>query len=209
MFPLGTVLLPGEVLPLHVFEPRYRDLVRDCMAGEHEFGVVLILRGSEVGGGDVRSMAGTAARIVQLSETPDGRLFLAAVGTRRIRVEAWLPDDPYPRADVEDWPDEPPGEGFEDRLAATTASLRRVIALRAELGEPAAPATAEIAADPSLASFAIGALAPLGPADRFDVLVAPGPDARLQLLDELLAGAEEVAVLQLGHPAPGGEAPPG
>lgn len=53
MFPLGTVLLPGAILPLHVFEPRYQQLVRDCLdAPEHEFGVVLIDRGSEVGGGD-------------------------------------------------------------------------------------------------------------------------------------------------------------
>lgn len=209
MFPLGTVLLPGEMLPLQVFEPRYRELVRDCLAGEPEFGVVLILRGSEVGGGDVRSTAGTVARIVQVGETPDGRLVLATVGTRRIRVNAWLPDDPYPQADVDDWPDEPPADGFEDRLAATTARLRRVLALKAELGEPAAPATTEIAADPSLASFAASTLAPLGPADRFDLLVAPGPDTRLRLLDGLLAAAEEVAVLQLGHPAPGGDAPPG
>ena len=59
MFPLGTVLLPGAVLPLHVFEPRYRQLVQDCLAGEPEFGVVLIERGSEVGGGDQRA---TSAR---------------------------------------------------------------------------------------------------------------------------------------------------
>ena len=74
MFPLGTVLFPGAVLPLHVFEPRYRALVRDCLAGDREFGVVLIERGSEVGGGDVRVEVGTVARIVQVAEPPDGRV---------------------------------------------------------------------------------------------------------------------------------------
>ena len=68
MFPLGTVLLPGMVLPLHVFEPRYQQLVRDCLdAPPHEFGVVLIDRGSEVGGGDTRCDVGVIARIVQVA----------------------------------------------------------------------------------------------------------------------------------------------
>src|SRR5439155_458702 len=61
MFPLGTVLFPFVVLPLHVFEPRYRALTRDCLAGSGEFGVVLIERGLEVGGGDERFPVGTVA----------------------------------------------------------------------------------------------------------------------------------------------------
>lgn len=105
MFPLGSVLVPGMILPLHVFEERYRRLVHDCLAGDGEFGVVLIERGSEVGGGDVRTDVGTVARIVQADELPDGRFVVGAVGVRRIRVSRWLEDAPYPRADVADWPD--------------------------------------------------------------------------------------------------------
>ena len=128
MFPLGTALVPSAGLPLHVFEPRYRALVKDCLAGVPEFGVVLIARGSEVGGGEVRTDLGTVARIVESAELPDGRWALVAVGVRRIRVTAWLPDDPYPRADVEDWPDPPPH--VRGMLAApwaptTTAGLPR------------------------------------------------------------------------------------
>src|SRR6476659_3342898 len=100
MFPLGTVLFPHALLPLHVFEPRYRMMLRDVLAGDQEFGVVLIERGSEVGGGDVRFDVGTRAHIVQASELPDGRFALAVVGVQRVRVERWLPDDPYPRADI-------------------------------------------------------------------------------------------------------------
>ena len=66
MFPLGSVLFPHAVLPLHVFEPRYLALVERCLAGDQEFGVVLIERGSEVGGGDVRFSVGTVTRIVQI-----------------------------------------------------------------------------------------------------------------------------------------------
>ena len=62
MFPLGSVLLPGAMLPLHVFEPRYRRLVQDCVAeASHEFGVALIERGFEVGGGDFRTMVANAS----------------------------------------------------------------------------------------------------------------------------------------------------
>src|SRR5207245_2365688 len=78
MFPLGTVLLPHAHLPLHIFEPRYRALVKDVLAGDGEFGVVLIERGQEVGGGDVRFDIGTVARIVQSAELPRGRWLLEA-----------------------------------------------------------------------------------------------------------------------------------
>ena len=106
MFPLGAVLFPGGVLPLHVFEPRYRRLVQDLLDGEPEFGVTLIEKGSEVGGGDQRSAVGTVARLVRVAEMPDGRYAIVSVGVRRIRVVRWLEDDPYPRAEVEDWPDD-------------------------------------------------------------------------------------------------------
>src|SRR3954469_4555233 len=93
MFPLGIVLFPHAVLPLHVFEPRYRAMTRAVLAGDQEFGVVLIERGSEVGGGDVRFRVGTIAHVVQASELSDGRFALAVVGVSRFRVEQWLPDD--------------------------------------------------------------------------------------------------------------------
>src|SRR5829696_8282280 len=108
MFPLGTVLLPSVALPLHVFEARYRALVHDCLEGENRFGVVLIERGSEVGGGDVRSNVGTVAQIVEAARFDDGRYALVAVGRERIRVARWLDDQPYPRADVEVWDDATP-----------------------------------------------------------------------------------------------------
>ena len=96
MFPLGTVLFPYALLPLHVFEPRYRLMMRHVLDGDREFGVVLIERGSEVGGGDTRFDVATVARVVQAAELPDGRYALATVGMRRVRVERWLDDDPYP-----------------------------------------------------------------------------------------------------------------
>jgi Lon protease-like protein len=187
MFPLGSVLLPTMVLPLHVFEPRYRELVRRCLAGDGRFGVTLIERGSEVGGGDIRAMAGTVAEIVRAQERPDGRWAVVAVGTERVRVHQWLPDDPHPRALVEDWPDEPSEDDDElaERYRAVVRDLRRVLALAVELGAEADPMV-ELSRDPTEGSYQLAVVAPLGALDRQRLLTCPGPDARLALAAELL-----------------------
>jgi Lon protease-like protein len=212
MFPLGSVLVPGMVLPLHVFEPRYRALVRDCLAGDREFGVVLIERGSEVGGGDVRTDVGTMARILQVDETPDGRFAVGAVGVRRIRVDAWLDDDPYPRAEISDWPEpdapdrvddpgdagDPGGGDVRELIAACAALLRRTAALQAELGEPAPPLDLELAEAPLVAGYQGTALAPVGPMDRQELLAAPSVRARLERLHALLTDAVELLEARLG-----------
>jgi Lon protease-like protein len=192
MFPLGSVCFPGLFLPLHVFEPRYRLMTQHCLEGDREFGVVLIERGSEVGGGDVRTDVGTVARIVEARELDDGRWALGTVGTRRIRVRRWLPDDPYPRAEVDDWDDPPPSLEAAARFDRAVAALRRVLALAAELGDPTVDATIELADDLVLASYQIAAVAPIGPADQQAVLSAPGPDERLARLEVCLADAEEL-----------------
>lgn len=103
MFPLGTVLFPQQLLPLQVFEPRYRSMVADVLSGARgllpgHFGVTLIERGSEVGGGDVRSPSACLAQIVQTDQLPDGRIAVVAGGVQRIQVVEWLLDDPYPLA---------------------------------------------------------------------------------------------------------------
>ena len=98
MFPLSAVLFPHASMPLHVFEPRYRELMRDCLAGDARFGIVLIERGSEVGGSDQRSALGTRGVITEAAELPDGRWVLEIEGEALIEVEEWLPDDPYPVA---------------------------------------------------------------------------------------------------------------
>ena len=198
MFPLGSVLVPSAGLPLHVFEPRYRELVRDCLAGEGEFGVVLISRGSEVGGEDLRTDVGTVARIVESAELPDGRWALVAVGARRLRVVRWLTDDPYPRAQVVDWPDPVPGPGHGAALAEVTGRLRRALALAAEAGDAAAPATIELATDPVLAGYQAAAVAPIGPLDRQRLLEAGSPDERLATLARMLGEEIEVLELRLG-----------
>ena len=192
MFPLGSVLFPTMVLPLHIFEERYRALVADCLAGEQEFGVCLIERGFEVGGGDERTAVGTVAQIIDAKQFDDGRWAIAAVGTRRFKVVEWLPDDPYPRAVVEDWIDEPLTDDLSSERNEVVEALRRVLTKLADLGQPAPPVDTEIDADPTLASYQVATLSPLGAYDRQQVLATPQTAERIERLQRLLADELEV-----------------
>lgn len=197
MFPLGSVLLPSAVLPLHVFEDRYRQMVRDCVdAEDHEFGVVLIERGSEVGGDDVRRDVAVVAQMLQVAELDDGRFAVISVGTRRVRINAWLPDDPYPMADIDDWIDQ--DESVDPALlAAVTATVRRCSALANELGDPVVVADDEINADPLVASYQLAALAPIGAADQYALLCEPGPLSRLLRLANMMQDVEALLHFRL------------
>ena len=209
MFPLGSVLLPGTVLPLHVFEPRYRRLVQDCLAADvPEFGVTLIARGSEVGGGDVRTDIGTVARMIQVSEAADGRYAVISYGTRRIRVAEWLTDDPYPRATVEDWPEAPVVMSDGDWASLCDRVHRRVraaAALAVELGDLPGVQEVDLTADAvSLSHHLVGA-APVGATDRQALLAAEGPVERLQHLERLLDDVDALLAFRLGEA--GGDLP--
>ncbi len=194
MFPLGMVLFPTMILPLRVFEPRYQLLVRTCLDSDLEFGVCLIERGSEVGGGDQRASVGTVAQIIDARQSDNGRWALATVGTRRIVVEQWLDDDPFPRAAVTDWRDPEPEGDLAPRRERVVQLLRSGLVLQAELNEPAPPANIEIDADATIASYQVSALSPVGAFDRHRLLSAPSVEARFDLLEALLA--EEVEVLR-------------
>jgi hypothetical protein len=183
MFPLGTVLMPYAVLPLHVFEPRYRALVRDVLDGDQEFGIVLIERGSEVGGGDVRFEVGTLAHVVQFAPLADGRFALAVVGAARLKIERWLPEDPYPRAEVLELPEVDDRAGDSTALrAAALDGLREVLALAAQLPGSTEVAMPDVATDPAQAAYEIAAFAALGPLDAQRVLELPDPSSRLSTL---------------------------
>ncbi|MDQ1468213.1 MAG: ATP-dependent Lon protease [Actinomycetota bacterium] len=184
MFPLGTVLFPHALLPLHVFEPRYRLMTQRVLGGDGEFGVVLIERGSEVGGGDTRFGIGTVARVVRAQELPDGGYALATVGMRRIRVNRWLADDPYPQAEVADL-EEPASDADGPRRARALDAFAAVCDLHRRI-DPRLPDMPEIDAAPARASYEIAALAPIGPLDAQRVLEVPNAGDRLELLADLL-----------------------
>src|SRR5687767_10469230 len=95
LFPLNTVLFPYAQIQLHVFEDRYRDLVRDCLAYDRPFGIVLIRSGAEVGGDADPYMVGTVVRIVNVQNFDDGRMDIQVQGERRFRIRRLLDPRPY------------------------------------------------------------------------------------------------------------------
>jgi Lon protease-like protein len=207
MFPLQLAPLPDEDLPLQIFEPRYTALVRDCMREDDpRFGVVLISRGREVGGGDVRCDVGTVARITECVDLAgSGRFVLRCRTSERIRVSDWLPDDPYPRAMVRPWPDEP-GEpvtaGQLEELEHRVMGLFERIAAARDFSLPdqavllgSDPDTV----DPGVRLYALASRVPIGPADRYAVLSAPSTAQRLRVLSEAVDSVAAVVEFQLSE----------
>lgn len=189
MFPLGTVLFPRMPLLLHVFEQRYRELVGDCLADDREFGVVLISRGSEVGGGDERTDVGTVAHIDEARPLDDGRFVLAARGTERIQVMTWLPDDPYPQAIVRvaAAADPQPTACSPDEVDTATSAVRRARALASELGQGSAlPPDLVLAPQPEAALWQLCSIAPVSAFDSQRLLELDDPASRARLLTTLM-----------------------
>ncbi len=206
MFPLQSALLPGDALPLRIFEPRYVRLMLDCLAApDPAFGVVMISRGLEVGGGDVRSDVGAMARIVTHADLGMGQYELIAAVSERVRVTEWLPDDPYPKAVVEAWPDEPgPPVGPEqvgevvDRILALYQRVAEVRGMG--LRDDVLAVDPEVADDPSRHLYALAARIPMGQADRYAVLAAPTLAQRVDALTDAIETVTAMVEFQLADP---------
>jgi Lon protease-like protein len=186
MFPLGSVLFPSMPLTLRIFEERYLKLLGDLMRSDTPaFGVVLVSRGSEVGGGEQRMMIGTVASVTEIGTT-DEFLGLESFGSRRFRVIDWLPDDPYPIADIEFIPD----LIWEDNLMPARVHLesqvRTLLSLASEFGELVFGADIDLSDDPMSAAWQLAGILPIGELDRFDLLSS-------QSAEELLAQAYSIA----------------
>lgn len=182
-------------MPLHVFEERYRALMRHVTAGDRRFGIVMIDRGSEVGGGDERTDIGVMVEVADEEELDDGRWVLLAVGLQRIRIVEWLPDDPYPRAVIEAIPERP--ITLDVASAEIQAQVRRIAGMLTELGEPAPPVTVELDDDPAVAAWQAVAVSPIGPLDTQRLLDMDDPDRRVTAILEALDDAEELLRLRM------------
>lgn len=195
MFPLGAVALPGAAFPLHVFEDRYRHLVRDVQAADGRFGIVLIERGSEVGGGDVRSTIGTRMRISEAQEFEDGRWAILAVGEDCVRVSTWLPDDPYPMALVEPVADDvaPSAEALD--LAET--SVRQAHQLAARLGYDVPSLDDFLVEDPVTRLWQLAIVTPCPDVDKQTFLQAVSAERRADAIAAAALDAVELFHLQL------------
>lgn len=206
MFPLEVALLPDQDLPLRIFEPRYVALVQHCVDSGDPFGVVLISRGREVGGDDSRCDVGVLSRITECVDQGANRYALSCRTGERIRVCQWLPDDPYPRATVALWPDEP-GD------AVTSAQLRdvedKVIGLFERIAEARGVVLPDRdvllgygetdADDAGQRLFTLASRIPLGAADRYSVLSAPSAADRLAAFSEAVVAVAEMVEFQLSE----------
>ena len=193
MFPLGSVLFPGMPTALRVFEERYIVMLSTILGDEPpEFGIVLIERGSEVGGGEHRFPIGTVAQVTRV-ETSEGFIGLIAQGDRRIEVVRWLDDDPHPRAEVREvaelqWDE----EGHRALLDRAEQLVRRTIARASEFIEQQWPADIALSDDPVQACWQLAGIAPLGALDQVRLLRSSTVVELLSALIECTEGAAEM-----------------
>lgn len=193
LFPLNVVLFPGMVLPLHIFEERYKQMISRCLSDDPRFGVALIQDGVEVGGPATVHGVGCLARIVGVSKYDDGRLDLLALGVQRMRLLDIMDDMPYMRGRVElfnDACEEPEyvQEAVDDVLEMLT-TYSRMLGQEDEL-----QLTPD---DPEALSFVAGVL-PMAAAQKQELLAATLTSERLASVRKFLR--REIELLKLIGP---------
>jgi len=192
MFPLGTVLFPYMPLPLRVFEERYLVMLSRILQQEpSEFGVALIERGQESGGGGSTFDVGTIAQITELEAAPD---FIAMMtqGERRFEIVEWLDDEPHPRAEVRyldelEWADD-----LQPLFDRAEQVVRRALARASEFGDQPWAATVELADEPLAAAWQLAAIAPLEQLDQVALLRSGSATQLLENTIELTLAREEL-----------------
>jgi len=204
LFPLGTVLFPGLVLPLHIFEERYRQLVRDLLDGPEprDFGVIAIRKGRETGVDGVSALheIGCTARLRRAVPHDDGRFELVTVGTQRFRLLGLDHSRPYLRGQVELLTEE---TGDEAAAAAAVPVVQRTF--REYLDALAAQGAArinvpELPDEPVLLSYLVAASMIVDLSDRQVLLAEPDAAGRLAAERRLLA--RETRILRTLTSAP-------
>jgi Lon protease-like protein len=186
MFPLGSVLMPSMPLSLRIFEERYLKLLGDLLAEETpEFGVVLIEKGPEVGGGEKRMNIGTIASVTEIGTT-DEFYGLQSVGSKRFRVNAWLPDAPYPIADIDFLPDLIWDDNLMPARVHLETKVRRLLAFASEFGDLQFGADVEFSDDPMDACWQLAGVLPVGPLDQLDLLQSQSAEELISRTNELV-----------------------
>lgn len=190
LFPLNTPLVPGLVLPLHIFEPRYREMVRDLMAREtdeeREFGIVAVREGHDVDqeGVDAVFPVGVTAVLRQVEEHDDGRFDIVTTGARRFRLKSLDVREPLARAEVDFLAEVsgPADAALAVRVGTRFRDYRAVLGgqVQAAVGED------EIPADPAVLSYLVTAAMVLPLDERQELLAAPTIADRLDLARRLL-----------------------
>jgi Lon protease-like protein len=191
MFPLSTVLMPAMPLSLRIFEERYLKLLGDLVGQENpEFGVVLIERGQEIGGGEKRLGIGTLASVTDIG-TLDEFYGIESIGTQRFRVNAWLPDDPYPIADIDFIPDLVWDESLQPVKSHLETKVRHLLAFASEFGDLQYGSDTAFSEDPMLSCWQLAGVLPVGPLDQMDLLSSESTGELLSSTLEIVESLDE------------------
>ncbi len=197
LFPLNTVLLPGMVLPLRIFEPRYRMMMRRVLAGERRFGVVLIRQGSDVDPTVESCDVGTIAEVTDVVPVQDGSMNISTTGRWRFRVIQLHHDQPYLTGDVEPLSDTyEPSEGLQDLQAEVARLSLQYVTIVLSLSREQA-AQVHLPRDPVTLSFKVAGLLMSNqhqPAEGQRLLESLTVERRLY--EEVLLLRRELAILR-------------
>jgi uncharacterized protein len=182
LFPLNTVLFPGGLLPLRIFEPRYLDMVGRCMREGTDFGVLLITSGEEAGPVEAMAAVGTGARVVDFNQLPDGLLGVMCRGSRRFRLRKHRVQSDGLKVGEVEWLAEPGPEALAEEHRPLALVLRRVLQ---ELGDTARHLDADFD-DADWVSNRLAEFLPLERADQQALLELIDPQERMRRLAPLI-----------------------
>ena len=208
LFPLSAVLFPHLLLPLYIFEERYKLLVNRCLADSAPFGVVLIKVGKEVGGPAVPHTVGTLARILHSQRESDGKMHISALGEARFKLLDWWRSEPYLTGRAMLWED---AMGEEARVAILDNEarplLRACLSLQMKLAnQPFSPQEVELPPDSATLSYLIGAALELENLEKQRLLEIPDVERRLGAEIDLLTRNNERLEARLAERPGGGGA---
>jgi len=213
LFPLNTVLFPGSTLHLHVFEPRYKQLIAECLDRGEAFGVCLIREGSEAGDPDVSPHEiGTTAEIAEVMPLPFGRYYVSTIGRRRFRITDIISREPFLLCDVE-YLDDPAIESATldsmiERVRTSFDEYKRLL-----VSYVGAEAAVELPADPNEASYVIGGALQVADLVKQRLLETSNVEQRLRVelefLRRLLPQLRSRIERERSHPIPARREPLG
>jgi uncharacterized protein len=203
LFPLNVVLFPHMPLPLHIFEPRYRQMIADCLEEGHSFGVVAIREGTETGPATPYDV-GTLAKIVRIDRLDDGRVNLLVMGASRFEITQTIEDRPYLRGQIRIIPEAGDDLDATARLTETTAIAFQEYSnlLRELVGQK--PDEAEPPMEPELLSYLIAAALNLQVPEKQSLLAERRTDSRLHLELRMLRKENVLLKQMVAHAATAG-----
>ena len=218
VFPLGTAYLPGDHVSLNIFEDRYLCMIRDVMDGDQTFASVLIERGSEVGGADLRHRHGVFVHIESVVQHEE-LILVSGIATSPCDITKWLPDDPYPRAETNLQPIDPLDESQRYDIASSLTLLAQEIrlilnSLSNAHGSDTAPMAQEVAITTIAAGrwwdqrveegelwrtyWVLARNLPCGPFDRYAFLTPGSLNDRVKRLKQTVDHVREVVSFRFG-----------